>query len=58
MPEDFKQNAAFKDAVKEGIAEWLNQQFAAFGRWTFYGLLSLAMGGLVYFALVGLGWKK
>ncbi|MGE6494500.1 hypothetical protein [Cupriavidus metallidurans] len=58
MPEEIKDSVMFKEAVKEGIQEWLNAQFTAFGRWTFYGLLSLAMGGLVYFALTGLGWKK
>lgn len=58
MPEEIKDTAAFREAVKEGIQEWLDKQFAAFGRWTFYGLLSLATGGLVYLALTGLGWKK
>lgn len=58
MADEITKQDGFKDAVKEAIREWLNEQFAAFGRWTFYGLLSLAMGGLVYFALIGLGYKK
>lgn len=57
MPEDIKSDPAFKQAVKEAITEWLNTQFAAFGRWTFYGICSLALGGIVYLALTGLGWK-
>jgi hypothetical protein len=47
-----------KQAVKEALREWLNDQFAAFGRWTFYGLLSAAFAGIVYLALVGAGWHK
>ena len=29
---------AIKDGVKEAHTEWLNDQFAAFGKWTFLGL--------------------
>jgi hypothetical protein len=47
-----------KQAVKEALREWLNDQFAAFGRWTFYGLMSAAFAGLVYLALTGSGWHK
>ncbi len=47
-----------KQAVKEARREWLTDQFAAFGRWTFYGLLSAAMAGVAYLALVGLGWHR
>lgn len=47
-----------KQAVKEALREWLNDQFAAFGRWTFYGLAAAAFVGLVYLALVGAGWHK
>lgn len=58
MPEELKQNDAFKAAVKEGIQEWLDKQFAAFGRWTFYGIMSAALGGIVYLALVKMGWAR
>lgn len=47
-----------KAMLKEAIREWLDDQFAAFGRWTFYGMLSAAFGGLVYLALRGQGWTK
>lgn len=47
-----------KQAVKEAIREWLNDQFAAFGKWTFYGLMSAAFVGIVYLALTGAGWHK
>lgn len=49
--DDIKDSAAFKDAVKQAIKEWLDEQFAAFGRWTFYGLCSMALGGLTWLAL-------
>lgn len=42
-----------KNIVKEAINEWLDRQFATFGRWTFYGLLSAALAGLIYLALIG-----
>lgn len=51
LMDDIKDSAAFKDAVKQAIKEWLDEQFAAFGRWTFYGLCSMALGGLTYLAL-------
>lgn len=47
-----------KQAVKEGIKEWLDEQFAAFGKWSFVTLLSIAFAGLVYLALLGAGWHK
>lgn len=47
-----------KEALKEAIHEWMNEQFATFGRWTFYGLLAAAFAGCVYLALKGQGWNK
>lgn len=47
-----------KEALKEAIREWMNEQFAAFGRWTFYGLLSAAFAGAVYLGLLAAGWHK
>lgn len=47
-----------KQAIKEAITEWLNEQFATFGRWTFYGLMAAAFAGMVYLALKGQGWTK
>lgn len=47
-----------KQAVKEALREWLNDQFASFGRWSFYGLFAAAFVGLVYLALTGAGWHK
>lgn len=49
---------AQKKAIKEAINEWLNEKFAEFGRWTFYGITAAALAGLVYLALRGQGWTK
>lgn len=46
-----------KDAVKEALKEWLNDQFAAFGKWTLTGLLSAAFVGCVYLWLAGHGFS-
>lgn len=47
-----------KEAVKEALKEWLDEAFAAFGRYTFYGLMAAAFAGLVFLALKGQGWSK
>lgn len=57
MPINLDQDAQ-KAAIKEAMKEWLDEQFAAFGRWAFYGLLASAFTGVVYLALIGQGWKK
>lgn len=47
-----------KAAVKEALKEWLDEQFATFGKWTFTGLLAAAFAGGVYLAMAGAGWHK
>lgn len=47
-----------KDIMKEAIREWLDDAFAAFGRWTAGGLLAAAFAGCVYLALKGQGWTR
>jgi hypothetical protein len=49
---------AVKRALKEGLREWLDDQFSAFGKWSLAGLLAAAFAGLVYLALTGQGWHK
>ena len=45
-----------KAIVKEAIKEWLNEQFASFGMWTFKGILAAAFAGACYLWLAGHGW--
>lgn len=47
-----------KQAVKEALREWLDAQFAQFGRWAFTSLMAAGLVGIVYLALAGAGWKK
>ena len=47
-----------KEAVKEALKEWLDEQFAKFGRWTFYGIVAAALVAFVYFILVTQGWRR
>ncbi len=56
MPELDKETQ--KEAVKEALQEWLDKQFAIFGKWTVTGLLSAAFVGAVYLFLAGHGWVK
>ena len=56
MPDFDPTNDEIKKAMKEGLKEWLNEQYAAFGRWTLHGLIALALAGLVYLALTGAGF--
>lgn len=47
-----------KDAFKEAIKEWLDEQFIKFGKLTFYSLLALILSTATYFALNLNGWVK
>ena len=56
MPFD-PSDPAFKEAVKEGIREWLDGMFISLGKWTAMGLAAAALAGLVYLAITGRGFK-
>ena len=45
-----------KEAVKEALQEWLDKQFAMFGKWTLTGLLAAAFVGAVYLWLASKGF--
>lgn len=55
MPLDTK-NDELKQALKEGLREWLDEKFAELGKWTLQGLAAMALAGLVWLALVSSGW--
>jgi hypothetical protein len=40
-----------KEAVREVISEWLDRQFSQFGRWTFYGLISVIIAAVAWWLL-------
>lgn len=57
MPIDPK-NDAVKAALKEGLREWLDEQFAELGKWTMRGLAAMLLAGLVWLFLISSGWHK
>ena len=50
------QKGIVKDALKEGLKEWMDEKFTAVGKWTVRAALIVAFGGLVYFVLTLSGW--
>lgn len=57
MPENLSDDEQ-KKIIKEALKEWLDAQFAAFGKWTFMGLLSLLFVAVSYAWLWEHGWHK
>lgn len=47
-----------KRIVKEAIKEWMTDQFAAFGRWSFLGIAAAGLGLLGLAILSANGWHK
>jgi len=45
-----------KEAVKEGLQEWLDKKFMEFGKWSFKGIAAMALVGLVYIWAASHGW--
>ena len=49
---------ATKEAVKEALKEWLDDKYSAFGKWSFHGLMAMALAGAVYLFMISNGWHK
>ncbi len=47
-----------KKVLREALKEWLDEKFAAFGRWSLLSLGALALAAMVYFILISQGWHK
>ncbi|MEW9585525.1 hypothetical protein [Paraburkholderia sp. DGU8] len=47
-----------KEALKEGLTEWLDKQFATLGKWTLGGVASLCLAALGYAFLQTKGFSK
>lgn len=47
-----------KAALKEGIKEWLNEQFTIFGKWSMTALTAVIFTALIYFVLKMNGYVK
>jgi hypothetical protein len=46
-----------KSAMKEAVKEWLDDQFATFGRWSLTALLAVLVAAAVWLVLTAKGWK-
>lgn len=46
-----------KEAVKAALKEWLDEQFATFGKWSLMSIIAMAFVGFVYLFLGAHGWK-
>ena len=47
-----------KEVIKEALHEWLDEKYAAFGRWSFHGFIALMIAAGCYFVLAANGWHK
>ncbi len=47
-----------KDAAKDAIKEFLDEKFAAFGKWSMASIGAMCLAALVYFILLMNGWHK
>lgn len=47
-----------KEIVKEAIKEWMESQWAAFGKWTAKGIGAAAFSAGAYWWLTVHGWHK
>jgi hypothetical protein len=44
--------------MKEAIKEWLDEQFAVFGRWTAGAIAAMALSAIVYGIIALAGYHK
>lgn len=47
-----------KQVLKEALREWLDEKFAAFGKWSLSAIAAAALAALTYFILSMNGWHK
>lgn len=45
-----------KEALKEGLQEWLDAKYAAFGKWSLRAIGAAALSVLAYLYLTSKGW--
>lgn len=52
------QDKEIKAELKAALREWLDEQFAAVGKWTLRGLAVMGFGALVWLILTANGWHR
>ena len=55
--EAYDRRTETKTVIKEALKEWMDEKFAAFGRWSIIGIAAAALFALMYFILAVKGWK-
>ena len=55
--EAYDRRTETKAVIKEALKEWMDEKFAAFGRWSIIGIAAAALFALMYFILAVKGWK-
>jgi len=50
--------AATREGARAAIKEFLDEQFAKFGRWSLHGIAAMVFSALVYWAATTHGWHK
>jgi len=58
MPSGDLSQEEVKQALKDGLNEWLDKQFSTLGKWTLGGIASVALAALAYFFLQTKGFSK
>ena len=51
-----EQKELYKQAIKEAADEWLQKQYATFGKWTIRGMLSALSVIVLYVYAAAHGW--
>lgn len=51
-------DADTKAALKEALKEWLDDQFATFGKWSLGAIAAAGLCALAWFILTANGWHK
>lgn len=51
-----EQKALYREAIKEGIREWMDDMYKVVGKWTVHGGLVTLVAILGYFYAAAHGW--
>lgn len=46
-----------REAVREGIRDFLDEKFREFGKWSLGGLAAMGLAAIIYLILFAYGWK-
>lgn len=58
LPVRDEEREEIKAALQEALREWLEEKYAAFGKWSIHGLLAAGLVGLVWLILTSSGWHR